>query len=132
MNQISKKWTSILALVAASFLLTACGVKPVKNVESKVVPNNIQSSAQVKQAIQRAGRGLGWIIKEVDEDTLEGILLLRTHMAKITIPYSKNEYSLLYKSSEDLDYDGEAKTIHSNYNGWITNLDRAIQVQLIY
>ncbi len=131
MLKVPKKWTSLLGLVAVSFLLTACGVKPVHEVESKIVPSNIKSAAQVKQAIQRAGIGLGWIIKEVDGDTLEGILLLRTHMAKITIPYNKSEYSLLYKSSEKLDYDQEAKTIHSNYNGWIMNLDRAIQVQLL-
>lgn len=132
MNQISKKWTSILALVAASFLLTACGVKPVHEVESKTVPSNIQNSVQVKQAIMRAGNGLGWIIKEVDANTLEGVLFLRKHVAKITIPYSSSQYSLLYKSSEQLDYDADAKTIHSNYNGWIMNLDRAIQAQLKY
>ena len=132
MQNKSKKWTSLLALVVVSFLLTACGVKPVHEVESKAVPINIQNSAQVKQAIKRAGNGLGWIIKEVDENTLEGILFLRKHVAKITIPYSSSQYSLLYKSSEQLDYDQEAKTIHSNYNGWIMNLDRAIQVQLNY
>ncbi len=131
MQKFSKKWTSLLALVAVSFLLTACGVKPVHEVKSEVVPSNIQNSAQVKQAIKRAGMGLGWIIKEVDGETLEGTLFLRKHVAKITIPYSSSQYSLLYKSSDQLDYDQEDKTIHSNYNGWILNLNRAIQVQLI-
>ena len=30
--------------------------------------------------------------------------------------------------SSNLQYDG--KTIHSNYNGWIQNLDKAIRTQL--
>jgi hypothetical protein len=132
MQKTAKKWTSLLALVAVSFILTACGVKPVHEVASKVVPSNIKNSDQVKQAIERAGMGLGWIIKEVDGDTLEGSLYLRAHLAKITIPYSSSQYSLLYKSSVNLDFDEEAKTIHSNYNGWIMNLDHAIQVQLNY
>ncbi|WP_019556919.1 LptM family lipoprotein [Thiomicrorhabdus arctica] len=129
---MQKKWISFLMLAVVSFLLTACGVKPIHEVESKVVPNSIENSDQVKQAIKRAGMGLGWIIKEVDASTLEGTLFLRRHVARITIPYSSSQYSLLYKSSEQLDYDEEEKTIHSNYNGWIMNLDRAIQVQLIH
>ncbi len=131
MQKLSKKWTSLLAIVATSFLLTACGGTPVKNVESSAVPNNIKSASDVKKAIQRAGTGLGWMIKEVDGQTLQGTLLLRKHVAQISIPYSKTEYSLLYQSSEELNYDESAKTIHKNYNGWIMNLDRAIQVQLI-
>ena len=34
----------------------------------------------------------------------------------------------LYKDSANLHYDG--KTIHSNYNGWIQNPDKAIRTQL--
>ncbi|MEA3404238.1 MAG: hypothetical protein U9R28_00675 [Pseudomonadota bacterium] len=95
------------------------------------MPTNIKSTEQVKKAINIAGSGLGWMIKEVDGGTLQGTLLLRKHVAQITIPYSEKEYSLLYKASENLKYDAEAQTIHKNYNGWIQNLNRAIQVQLI-
>ena len=70
------------------------------------------------------------MIKEVDSNTLQGTLMLRKHIAQITIPYSKSNYSLMYKTSENLNYNAEDKTIHKNYNGWIQNLDRAIQVQL--
>ncbi|MCC6608693.1 MAG: hypothetical protein IT515_03320 [Burkholderiales bacterium] len=86
------------------------------------------TSAQVRNAITRAGSGLGWDIKEVQPFLLEGTLHLRTHMARVSIPYSAERYSIVYKGSENLNYDG--KTIHSNYNGWIQSLDKAIKAQL--
>lgn len=110
--------------------LSGCGTKPIHDVEQHAVPSTIQSSDQVKDAIIRAGASLGWIIKVQDKNHLTGTLLLRTHVAKISIPYSKDSYSLIYQSSENLDYNPEDKTIHNNYNGWISNLDRNIQVQL--
>jgi predicted small lipoprotein YifL len=110
--------------------LSGCGTKPIHDVEQHAVPSNVQSSKQVKDAIIRAGASLGWIIKAKDKNHLEGTLLLRTHVAKISIPYSKDAYSLIYQSSQNLDYNAEDKTIHNNYNGWISNLDKNIQVQL--
>ena len=49
-------------------------------------------------------------------------------MAKVDINYNTKTYSITYKDSSDLDYDGTK--IHKNYNGWIQNLDNAIKVQL--
>ncbi|WP_321324036.1 hypothetical protein [Thiomicrorhabdus sp.] len=131
--QIKMTFKNIFYIFSAFLLtlsLSGCGTKPVHDVEQHAVPSNIQSSKQVKDAIIRAGASLGWIIKVKDKTHLEGTLLLRTHVAKISIPYSKDSYSLIYQSSENLNYNPEDKTIHSNYNGWISNLDRNIQVQL--
>jgi hypothetical protein len=87
------------------------------------------SMKDIKNAIMRAGAGLGWNIREVAPGRLEGTLHLRTHMAQVDIPYSKDNYSIIYKASDNLRYDGEK--IHSNYNGWIQNLDKAIKSQII-
>ena len=130
MNILSKKWMVILSVVCGSFLLTACGGVPVKDVSSSSISITVEKKEQVRQAIKTAATSLGWIIKDIDPSTLEATLLLRSHVAKVTIPYSEKEYSLLYKSSENLDYNAEKNTIHKNYNSWITNLDRRIQVQL--
>ena len=129
--QISfQKWVAVLSVVTMSFLLTACGGAPVKNVSNHSVSISIDKKEEVRMAIKTAGASLGWIINDLDENTLEGVLMLRKHIAKITIPYSEKEYSLLYKSSENLKYNAEKNTIHKNYNSWITNLDQKIQVQL--
>jgi hypothetical protein len=113
-----------------SFLLTACGGVPIKNVSNSSVSISIDKKEQVRKAIKTAGASLGWVMKEIDGNTLEATLILRKHVAIITIPYSEKEYSLLYKSSEYLKYDAVKNTIHKNYNSWITNLDRNIQIQL--
>ena len=44
--------------------------------------------------------------------------------------FIKGSYSIDYKNSLNLKYDSTKNTIHKNYNGWIQNLDNAIQVQL--
>jgi len=131
--QINMKFKNLFYAFSAFLLilsLSGCGVKPVHDVEQHAVPSNIQSSDQVKDAIIKAGRVLGWDIKEQKPGLLVGTLFIRTHMAKINIPYSKDAYSLLYDSSVNLDYDAANNTIHHNYNGWITNLNKGIKLQL--
>jgi hypothetical protein len=53
---------------------------------------------------------------------------LRTHHAVVEIAYNAKSYSIAYKESNNLNYDG--KSIHRNYNGWIHNLQNAINVEL--
>jgi hypothetical protein len=55
-------------------------------------------------------------------------LNLRTHTAMVDIPFTASTYSIVYKSSVNLDQQGA--TIHQNYNGWVQNLDQAIRRQL--
>lgn len=88
------------------------------------------SMDNVTKAIIRAGASLGWQMKKVKDGEIIGTLYLRDHMAQVKIPYNTKDYSILYQNSSNLKYDAEANTIHSNYNGWVQNLDRAIQTQL--
>jgi hypothetical protein len=67
-------------------------------------------------------------MKPIEPGLIEGTLLLRTHMAKVNIKYDTSSYSITYKESSNLDYDGT--NIHKNYNGWIQNLDKGIRSQL--
>lgn len=57
-----------------------------------------------------------------------GTLNLRSHMAQVDIRYTTTSYSITYRDSKDLNYDGS--NIHRNYNNWIRNLDQAIKQQL--
>jgi len=61
---------------------------------------------------------------------ITGTLRLRTHTAVVNVIYDTSKYSIRYQSSIDLDYNAEKGTIHKNYNGWIQNLDAAIQREL--
>jgi len=116
---------SMLVVVAAG-----CRSNPVFNVEdaSIVTGKTNASMDDVKNAIVRAGGSLGWIMKPTGSGSILGTLNLRKHVAVIDIKYNSKTYSILYKSSQNLNYDG--KNIHSNYNGWIQRLNQAIQAQL--
>lgn len=83
----------------------------------------------VEKAIIRAGAALGWKMRPVGPGVMEGTLHLRKHVAIVAITFDTGTFSIKYKDSTNLDYDGT--NIHSNYNGWIQNLTRGIQTQLM-
>ena len=113
-------------------LLSACAPMPVQNVDN--APVNVSSTnydlSDVTKAIQRAGTGLGWQMKEQTPGHIVGTLHLRTHMAVVDITYTLDDYSINYKDSSNLKYNPGSKTIHKNYNSWIQNLSNAINVQM--
>ncbi len=127
-----KKMLLVGIILVLSIGFSGCGPAQVQNVPKQALATNQSkiTNDDVFKSILRAGAGLGWIIKAVDENTAEGTLHLRDHTAVVTISYNTKDYSITYKTSTNLGYDAENNTIHSNYNGWITNLNRAIQVQL--
>ncbi len=123
-----RKKVMLLALVAS---LAGCAAVPVMNVENSSVAsvsNHSLSASQVRDAIARAGASLGWQMKDMGPNLLQGTLHLRTHVAVVDIPYSTKEYSIIYKNSVNLK--AEDGKIHKNYNGWITNLKNGINNQL--
>jgi len=128
---MKRKIATALVIAAVTLALAGCPKQTlVYNVEDAAVVSNIGnvSVENIRKAIVRAGGTLGWNIKDVEPGLLEGTLHIRKHMAKIDIPYSSESYSIIYKDSSNLRYDGT--NIHSNYNGWIQNLQKAIDVQL--
>ena len=125
-----------ISILASLIILTfsGCGTAAVYNVPNQpIVANNTERAVENKdvyKAILRAGAGLGWNVKKIKPGIAEATLYLRTHVAIVTIKYNTTDYSITYKTSTNLNYDESDKTIHTNYNGWIQNLDRAIKTQL--
>jgi len=117
-----------LVVPVAILLLVGCRTADLYNVQNAPGTSKTVSMADVEMAIRRAGHGLGWQIVPQGPGKAEGILVLRDHRAVVDITYDTKSYSIMYKDSSNLNYDG--KTIHSNYNGWIQNLDKAIRAQL--
>jgi len=122
----------VLGLMAAVFMLGGCATPPpVKNISAAPVvgpSGRALSLDEVGKAITRAGGTMGWQMKQMESGYILGTLKLRGHVAVADIRYSATSYNITYKDSTNLNYDG--KSIHSNYNGWISNLDRAIKTQL--
>ena len=125
-----RKIGGILA-VASLLFLAACATQPVLNVDqSPIVANKPNPSMdEIRQAIVRAGSGLGWQMVADRQGHVTGTLLLRTHTAVVDVDYTQKVYSIKYRESKNLDYDNG--NIHRNYNGWIQNLDKAIKSQLL-
>jgi hypothetical protein len=125
-----KKLLKIFAMMALlSFAIIGCRSQSVYNVKNiPISGNNSVSQEDVYEAIKLAGASKGWIISKVSDGLAQGQINLRAHEAIVSIPYSNSSYSILYKSSKNLKYDGE--TIHSNYNGWVKNLKQAIDFRL--
>jgi hypothetical protein len=109
-------------------VLAACRTAPVYTVESEGLgsPPNAKMS-QVTKAIKRAGAGLGWAMKTRKAGHLVGSLAVRSHRAVVDIRYNTKTFSITYKDSQNLKYDGT--NIHNNYNGWIQRLRNAILAQ---
>ena len=97
--------------------------------DASVVSSNPVQIAQVKTAIMVAGTSLGWKMDEVSPGLIQGTLNLRKHTAVVDVPYSTTKYSIVYKSSINLDEkDGQ---IHRNYNSWVQNLSKKIGTELL-
>ena len=118
----------IILLVGLTVIIAGCRSNPILNIEDSPIDATVKSSKDVQKAIIRAGTSRGWKMKSVSKGHIEGTLLLRKHMAKVDIKYNRKSYSINYKDSAELNYDGT--NIHPNYNGWIQNLDRSIQAEL--
>ena len=113
------------------FVLTGCGAAVVYNIQNNpVVVKKSTTNDNVYSAIKKAGLSLGWIVSKVKDGEAIAKINLRTHQAIVKIVYNKKDYSITYESSINLKYDATKNTIHNNYNGWIQNLERAINVQL--
>ena len=129
MRKINLKNLLFIAVLSLTLTLIGCRTSPIYNVTEAPVPASGKITADnVKNAIYAAGAGLGWQMKEVEPGHIVASLFIRTHSAVVDIPYTATNYSITYKDSTDLKYDGSS--IHSNYNGWIQNLDHAIQARL--
>jgi hypothetical protein len=119
-----------IVIVAAAVLLAACAttVQPVYNVSQSPIVAKVRTSDDVSKAIVRAGTGLGWLMVPDRPGHITGTLKVRAHLAVVEIDYNPKFYSIKYRESANLNYDGT--NVHRNYNSWVQNLDRQIQVQL--
>lgn len=110
-------------------LLSGCRSTTVYNVENSPIEMKV-STDKVYDAIKMAGNSKGWIITKIKPGLAMGKLNVRKHQAVIEIPYTANSFSIKYKDSLNLNYDATSGEIHKNYNGWIQNLENAINFQL--
>jgi hypothetical protein len=123
--------SAFVVIVLISLAIAGCvRTVPVYNVSSAPVaaPAGPLSTAQVRAAIIEALHDKGWVVRQDNPGRIEAEVLVRTHRADVEIDYSATQYSITYKDSENLLYDGA--TIHRNYNKWLVLLERQINQRL--
>ena len=87
------------------------------------------SAEEIKRAFMVGGTRRGWTFTDAGPGKLTCTLVVRRHTLVMNLAYEDGKYSLGYKDSTNLNYDKADNTIHSNYNGWIQNLQNAIITQ---
>lgn len=114
---------------AMALLVVGCRTAPVYDVnQAQIAASRPVSMSDVEQTIRQAGASLGWQMVPKGPGNIEGTLILRDHRAVVDIRYDTKTYSIKYKDSSNLNYDGT--NIHSNYNGWVQRLDNTIRARL--
>lgn len=111
-------------------LLSACiRVEPLHNIESEAIvtgsgntPTIDESRSTILQAVVKKG----WTIKKTGPKSFDATLSKGKKIVHITIKFSTTEYSIRYKSSQYLLYDGTS--IHRRYNDWIAGLRKNINI----
>lgn len=115
----------VAALAVSALTLSACArTGPVRNVsDAPIAASEDLTQKDIRTAIIRAGSSRGWRMDPQSEGHILAVLNIRDHVAKVDIYYNESSYDIVYRDSENLNYDSEKETIHSNYNGWIQNLE---------
>ncbi len=116
-----------------SLFVLGCSSKSVLEMQNVTAPTYSDGSAQsvedMQKAILIAAQKRRWQARVVEPGLIEATLMVRSHMAQIEIPYSAGQYSIHYKNSNNLNYNG--RSIHRNYNNWVVKLSNSIQKELL-
>jgi hypothetical protein len=120
----------LLVMVLAVFSVSGCvKTKPIETISNVPVGNNF-SKDNIARAIIQGGTTRGWNMVQVDANTIEGTLIQRQHTVVVSIPFTANNYSIIYKTSSNMRADGGDGTIHRSYNRWVRNLQKAIGLEI--
>jgi len=99
--------------------------QPVYNIADKPVQTATGRSLTLEEVgniLASAARYKRWDVVKVEEGYLQAEIHVRKHFAAIDIRYGPESYSITYRDSQALKYDG-AK-IHRNYNKWIKLIEQ--------
>ena len=73
-----------------------------------------------------------WVITKVRNGEMSGVLSYGIHRANVAILYDVDRFRIIYKYSENFDYDPDDHSIHPNYNSWVKRLERSVNKEIQY
>ena len=126
--QLSLLWflgIPIIALVPACQYFPA-NLEPLYSVEDRPFPSGaVGDLSEVAKNIRLAAKMMGWRLEDSGPGEILATNRKGQHAAIVSIRFDTVRFSINYRNSTRLDYDG--KRIHKLYNRWVGDLERAIQ-----
>lgn len=122
----------VISTIIVFFLMGCQSTVPIKNFDNQTIAqydDTLSSKKSVEKSIVRAAVSLGWKTKVISENEVSATLDIRTHQLVVLITHDDKSFSIEYKDSTNLKYNG--KKIHRQYINWVTNLIRSIHAQNI-
>jgi hypothetical protein len=122
----------LAALLLIPLAFTLMGAKAVLVDPAPIAVPAGLAVKDVAKAIKVGISRRGWVVSKDENSQIDAVLNLRSHSARVAIPYNEKEVTIKYVSSEDLDYQEKngTKYIHGNYMKWIRNMEADIQREL--
>lgn len=123
----------ILFIAAMTLVLAGCNTTiPVRDYMNQSIPhygNTPKTMSNVEKSIVKAAVSLGWQAHVIEQGKVEATLFIRSHKLVVEIIHDDKNYSIAYKDSVNLKYDGQK--IHRQYANWVNNLINAINAENI-
>lgn len=123
----------LLAFMLILFLAPAVAdaAKPIMNLRDVPVSVRADGSSYTDQEVQaviiKGCLARGWQPVLDGQGQIHAMINVRSkHFAEIEIPFTAASYSIIYVSSDNLDYNEKRQTIHRNYNNWVVKLSATI------
>ncbi len=123
-------------LVLACMMVLVVGCKstiPVRDYMNEPLVqygDNAKSTMKsVEKSIVKGAVMLGWNTVVNSDSQITATLNIRKHKLVVDIFYDEKSFSVKYKDSVNLKYNG--RKIHRQYANWVTNLIRSIKAQHI-
>jgi hypothetical protein len=132
-----KRFASLLVVLLGLGLSTlAMAAAELIDPPPVAVPASISEKELVKQ-IKKAFVGRNWSVEKDEKGSIKATLYLRSHVARVSADYTKDEVTFTYLSSENLAYKEKKgkRLIHKNYLMWIQNvrndLNKNLQLEML-
>ena len=122
-------------ILVSTLLLLASEVSlaghPVTDLTDVAVPIRSDGSRfttdEIRSAIIKGSQSRLWTAEVVGDRLVRAKLNVKNkHYAVVEIPFTETSFSILYVSSENLDYNSKKHQIHRNYNKWVVQLSAQI------
>jgi len=130
-----KRMFLIIALAVLVLPAMSNAASPINNLEEVAIPVRSDGTQlpieEIQAIILESCLSRNWMPQPEADGTIVATIDVRgKHSATVRIPFSLDRYSILYVSSENLDYNPRRESIHRNYNGWVVKLSQTIDFRL--